>query len=343
MRMRAQQLNNAIMQTQKPIWRLRRLDLFNAKHTHTCSYVVTIEKDSSSFEERTSKFYEMLKSNVLTTESLSTSCKCFTICGEGYEITYCLEGYKKSADKIGYVEDARICTELMRRMPSEVAAKQFKNFEEWEKIDICDRMKFSEWINCYPNPADRFVASINLAKQLRQEKFDITLSAIGSYGAEVIFHVTEDRWTIDDPQQISVLKVPEEWASYILPIVETVYPYIYQRYDLTCNHLPGDMIFDILENMKKLKVMLVNDTYNETIIALSKKFDLYAFAKGDKKNSGEYYNQEALDKMRKNRMEFIFDHRYDIARLYDIFIYWAEKQLECYEHSSDLMINIQGP
>lgn len=170
MRLRARELNDLIFRTQKPLRGPRRLDIGNRKRTESCSYVVTFIKDGTSLEDRVLKFCEFLKSHLTSDEELSTGCRCFTVYGDRYEICYCLEGYNKNADKIGYVDDGQIKADLMRRMPCEVAARQLGNLEREEVRDVYSRMQFREWVNRYPNPAERFVASVNLAKQLRKRK-----------------------------------------------------------------------------------------------------------------------------------------------------------------------------
>ena len=38
-------------------------------------------------------------------------------------------------------------------------------------------------------------------------------------------------------------------------------------------------------------------------------------------------------------VDFVYDHRYEIAYLYEIFIQWSETQMECYD-CDDRMFNI---
>ena len=170
MRLRTQQLNYLILKTQKPIWRLRKLDITNGKYIKSSTYVLTLAKDVNSFEDRIRCFYDLLKSSLSEGEELVTESKCFIVHSNEYEITYCVEGYKKNADKIGYIENGQAVASLIRRMPCEIAIKQCGSLTQQEVCDINDRMRFIDWINKYPNPAERFVASVNLAKQLRKEK-----------------------------------------------------------------------------------------------------------------------------------------------------------------------------
>ena len=83
----------------------------------------------------------------------------------GYEIVYCAEGYKKSADRIGYVEDGQGRACLIRRMSCGLAVKHCRRLEKGPVRAIYGRMKEAEWVARYPNPADRFVASVNFEKK----------------------------------------------------------------------------------------------------------------------------------------------------------------------------------
>jgi len=47
--------------------------------------------------------------------------------------------------------------------------------------------------------------------------------------------------------------------------------------------------------------------------------------------------------VRNNERLFLFEHRYDVAYLYDVFIRWSKAQLDHYRWSGERMFNIQGP
>lgn len=343
MRSRAKAIKKLIYETQTPFWSLKKLENDDENEYASSSYALTVTKDARSFKERTADFYQMLKSNLADGERLITKNKCFTVCGDGYEITYCFEGYKKSADKIGYVKNGIICTELIKRMPCDLAIKQCYSFDERERENVYDRMKFRDWREKHPNPAERFVASVNLSKQLKKEKFDISVGGIGEYGSEILFHVINYPYSKRDSREISVLKIEEESASFILPIIETVYPYIYSRYYLSENHIPLEMMRDILSKIKEAKEMILKDTYNEKIASLSLKFNLYILAKEAEDKSQGIFDSEDTHAIQNDRMMFIYNHRYEIAHLYDIFVSWVEDQIEYCGCGDDIMFNIQGP
>lgn len=333
MRLRAQLLNGLIVRTQRPVYHLRRLELTSDDFNSSCSYVVTLSKDGSSLEERTARFYELLKSNLSNEERLETADRCFTVRGDGYAITYCVEGYKKSADRLGCIEDGSACAVLMKRMPCEIALKQCDRLTARERDDVYARMRFIDWVIKYPNPAERFAASVDLAKQLRKCKFRIAIRNVGPYGSNVVFHLV-DKSTL----RVSALAMEEESASFILPIVETVYPYIYQRY-YSPNHLPCAMMEDILNRVKAVRETVISGRYDEELEMLSRRFNLYELA--EYKDGNYFHEDNAM--IQNDRMGFIRKRRFEIARLYDIFISWVEDQIKyCWDYDS-VTFNIEGP
>jgi hypothetical protein len=138
-----------------------------------------------------------------------------------------------------------------------------------------------------------------------------------------------------------MLRLEEETASFVLPIVEIFYPYIYQRYYLTENHIPREMMGDILNKIDEIKALIVKDLYNDKLASIIEKFDLYALVRKSDDDSQSYYNAEDYEMMTNDRMKFVYENRYRIAKIYDVFSSWAQEQLESYD--MDMMFNIQGP
>ncbi|MBQ8907050.1 MAG: hypothetical protein IJY71_00490 [Clostridia bacterium] len=170
MRLRARELNELAQRTLHCVWRLRCLDVTEEENRRSCSYVISLDKEWGSFESNVRSFYKLLKESLNEKETLSTDCKCFTVRGEGYEIVYCVEGYRNHADRVGYIQKGRPLVTLMRRMCCELAAKQSKHFEPWELEDVKRRMRQPDWIEQYPNPAERYVESVNLTKRQRRDR-----------------------------------------------------------------------------------------------------------------------------------------------------------------------------
>lgn len=162
---RAKLMNDAIFQTHLEIFTIRSLDVATRKPENTRYRVISLKKDyRKTPEERTRILYETLKNNLIDGEILLTDNRCFTIKGKDYEIIYCIESYKKNADKIWYIENGVPCSVFIRRMGCELAFKWLKDNKEYRNI-VVERMYLEAMIKAHPNPADRFIASINIEKQ----------------------------------------------------------------------------------------------------------------------------------------------------------------------------------
>ncbi len=119
-----------------------------------------------TLEERARDFYLLLRSCLEPEENLKCKDHCFRICGNNYIITYCLEGYKKRADRMGTPEDIK----LIRRMSCETAFYELFNLDNFDFSEMQKIMNSEKAREEYPNPADRFVASVNIIKQETKNK-----------------------------------------------------------------------------------------------------------------------------------------------------------------------------
>ena len=162
---RAKQLNDAIFQRHLEIFTIRSLDVAERQPEKTRYRVISLKKDYwKTPEERTQIIYETIKDNLIDGEILLTDNRCFTVKGKDYEIIYCIESYKKNADKIWYIENGVPCSSFIRRMGCELAFKWLKGNKEHRDI-VVGRIYLEAMIKTYPNPADRFIASVNIEKQ----------------------------------------------------------------------------------------------------------------------------------------------------------------------------------
>ena len=162
---RANEINQIILNQQKCFYRLRRLPIENGS---AFPYVITLKKlRDKTLEEQIDEYYTMFKNALMDDEVLLTDNRCFSIKGNGYSIIYCIEAYRRSADKIGYVENGKVSSSLIRRMSCERAFQLLRKNRVY-KYDsfIVNHMNSEQYKIKYPNPADRFVAILNEYKQL---------------------------------------------------------------------------------------------------------------------------------------------------------------------------------
>lgn len=334
-RTRIEDFKRAILAEMKPIWTIRRIHRLASERDHDYSFVVTLRKDASKpFLSRCAQFYQCLTSHLGKNEKLSTENECFTVIGEWYSIAFCLEGYKKHPNQMGYYSHSQPRTKLIRRMGCDEAFRWLKCNPKISKAVILDRMNFREMVHAYPNPADRFIASVNISKWEQKQLFDIRYCGIGPYGSEILFHIVPSLYYKDE-HEISVLAIEEENASFILPFIHDIYPYFYDRYYLEENHLPLQMWEEIIKRMKNAREAVIKNPFGQEFESYAKSFNLFVLAKTD---------DERLKLFSHDTKAVLFAHRFDIARLYDIFIQWSEAQLQEYCTTGDgRMFNIQGP
>lgn len=334
LRIRERELRDCIERELKPLWRIRKIHACENGAYKSSSYSVTLKKDRDKpFSRRASDLFDCLKKNLKADEELVCKDRSFIVSGEYYSVTFVLEGYKGHANWIGFFENGLARQELICRMSVEEASKWMECCYDTEKNDIRKRMNFTEMKEKFPNPADRFVNSVRITKWQRKQVFDIRYSDIGYYGSEVIFHVLPDI-EYENADTISVLKIEESSASFILPIIHDVYPYIGESCFWDEDHLPTNIWKEIIGKMKEIKEMILNDTFNPALEKYIDVFNLFVFDKND--DPRIYKRNKEYDPK-----AFVYDHRFEIAYLYDIFIQWSETQL--HYQGEDCMFNVQGP
>lgn len=327
LRIRERELKDRILNEAAPVWRIRKISEYQDERDKQSCYSVTLLKDiNKPFTKRVKDFYECLKSNLGENEGLFSEDRSFTVHGEWYSITYVLEGYKKHANMVGYYERGYPQQGLTGRMSVEEAFKWMDGCCETEKDDIFDRMNFYEMEDVFPNPADRLACSVRLTKWLKKHVPGVRYSGIGYYGSEILFHIVPSD-CYQDHKNISVLKIEEETASLILAFIQDHYPYFQARY-FSENYIPLEMLRDIIKRIKEAKDWVLHDTYNPEYKKYIDCFDLFEL--------GASRDDDSTD--------FVYAHRYEIAKLYEVFIQWSELQIKYFGTSGDeRMFNIQGP
>lgn len=152
---RVYEINNFLLHNVKTIFRLRKIGLSHSQDKHIYAYAVTLLKDHvHTLEEMAEVFYNSCKSVLNCSEILTTKGKAFKIISDEFEIFYYLEAWRKSADKIAYIENGIVKTELLHRMSCEQAAFVFKKYN----VDLFEILNKSEILQRYDSHADKYVA-----------------------------------------------------------------------------------------------------------------------------------------------------------------------------------------
>ena len=344
MTQRILELNEQIRHKIEGVWRVRRLYKQHHEDLPEAAYVISLIKSREhTLQERTEAFFHMLQSMLVGKEKIHCGDRCFTIKGGWYTISYVIEAYRKSPNMLCYIDNGVPRVELLHRISCEKAFKWLKynpgkiHHENHERT--IERIPFTEMEYKYPNPADRFCASVNITKALIKEKIRIDYSSFECTGLDyvMIHRIPYENCLILDSddcrERISALRMGKEVASFILPFFEERYPYINDRY-YQANHIPAEMLREIKDRIAEMRTLLYTGEKLEVLEQYLEKADFYALDYSDKCDPRE--------KSPAGRKEIIRERRLEIAHMYDIFIRWAEAQLE-YCCTNDDMFNIIGP
>ena len=339
MTLRILELNEQIRKNTVSIWQLRKLYKQNIGNEPEAAYVLTLDKNRElPLYDRTKAFFHLLKSLLKDDEELSIRDQCFTVCGPWYTISYSIEAYRKNADTRCYMlshDTVRI--EKLHRISCEKAFKWIKDHPGKRNstyLGIVERVFFSEMKDEYRNPADRFCASFNITKALQKEKLDIDYSGFQGFGAQIMIHKVPNNFCLLADERcrdsISALKIGEELATFILPFVTEEYPYFYERYYLTDNHIPSNMLEKIKDKLAQARDHMYAGKDLQLYEPYLKEAHFWALDQ----------NHEYGEKADPAKLPILIEkYRCSIAHLYDIFVQWADSQLS----GEDDLFNITGP
>ncbi len=101
-------INNILLQKLKNIYKWRKICVGVFENKFEYAYVISLTKNhKNSIEEMVEDFYELCKSLLLDNETLITINKRFKIVSDEFEVTYYIEAWRKTADKLAYVENGK--------------------------------------------------------------------------------------------------------------------------------------------------------------------------------------------------------------------------------------------
>lgn len=161
---RVQQINENLLHNIKIIYRLRKIKYDTVDNKSLCAYVISLAKNHPlSLEEQVLSVYNHLKSMLLSNETLIAENKCLKIVSNLYEIEFYIEAWRKSADKIAYIQDDKVVIELLHRMSCEQAAYIFKK----HRIEPFKLLNTLETLEKYKNSADKYSALAKMPMLLK--------------------------------------------------------------------------------------------------------------------------------------------------------------------------------
>ena len=158
-------INNVLLQTVKTIYRLRKVGFNISGSKPIYAYSISMAKDNiHTIWELVNCFYTACKKVLIDNEQLITGEKCLKIVSDEFELYYCMEFWRKSADKIAYIEDNRVKVEFLHRMSCEQAAYIFKKY----RVEPFELLNTLEIFQKYNNPADKYCALAKMPILLKE-------------------------------------------------------------------------------------------------------------------------------------------------------------------------------
>lgn len=252
---RKKELLSIIRKKLEAFWRIHKLE------NNSCT--VTVRKvKNKKFNDITIDFYDLLEENLLDEERLICEDGMYIVKGESYEINFVLEGYYKSACELGVGKGD---SKLMRRMSTYQAFLWMHNNYE-KKEEVYNRMMLHDMNRIFPNPADRLVASVNISKWENRTKLDVAYTKrYSGHMVEMNLRVVHSEYWGYDIDSMSKLELGFAERDVLLPIIKKYNPYIYKRF-YECNHLPCEIWYDILEELKEKKDSIFANPNSESYI-----------------------------------------------------------------------------
>lgn len=170
---RIQQINEHLLQNVQTIYRLRKIQIDIVDGKQHVAFVLSFTKTGNlTLEEAATVFYRQLLNILNEEETLSTENKSFRICSRDFCLTYCLEAWRKTADKRVYIDNGEVVIEPLGRMSCEQAAAVFKK----HNVDPLPLISTLETLQRHDNPADKYVALAKLPLFLTSPKATIRVN-----------------------------------------------------------------------------------------------------------------------------------------------------------------------
>ncbi len=138
--------------------------IINSK-VHSCAVIVLrkYSKYNYSLEERLLRLRNKLQSALLFNEHLEFKNRSFICSGDGYEMSFIVEAYKKNSSITAFIDNnCNIHIEPLFRMPTSKSIKMAKSLAgmiwNWNisKSPFQNFLDEADLIDKYPNTADRF-------------------------------------------------------------------------------------------------------------------------------------------------------------------------------------------
>lgn len=277
----------------------------NRKSYRAYSLVISSRKRHGlAMEERVKRIYALLQTELRKDEKLECRNKSFIIDADAYQIAFVVEGYNKNPSITAYMEEGKPVVKPLRRMNSKMAMRRarklyggtLKNSPVWRRLGLLDM------VNRFPNPADRFVASVKIEEKLRYINMGIGYDSYGrSFSGSIwLYNISHDQDSCTNMKNMDYLYIGEEAFTFIYPFI-VKYAGDDFDYSSRINTFHCSIINKIVYDMRELSFRILYYPYTDEVKNYLAKMDI-RYIDGD---SNKYNNTSCLAyKNRKRLFEF---------------------------------------
>ena len=258
-------------------------------------------------------------------ETVSCANGCFVVANEkeGYQLRFVLEGVGKIPQRMGWMEDGVVRTELLRRMGVYQALMRLQKMDRGEMECVCSRLYFDEPFitrNEWRNPADRFVDSFKISLWLVKKNLPVLYGRHPQRSQnEVMFYAGDETdlgW--DSWKMSSFFSMMEENAAPLLALVEDTVPYYFNYYHKKF-HVRREEAERMLGRIKEVRLQLIMNPSDTALGKIVVHLLNSSFASEPSLDADQIVTDDI-------RRETLFKHRFEIVALFDFFAWWLEGQ-----------------
>lgn len=284
-------------------------------------------------EERVRAVCDILRSLLEPGEELCCRDGMFVVEARDYEISFTVEAYNKNPCLIGCMENGVPVVRGMGRMNTMCAMRQARNMTAYRVLDsaLWRRMGCYDMVERYPNPADRFAASVRLERKLRRINLELACD-VPDWNYGVVFQLRAIHSLESDGNDVeaeSCLYLGEEGFSFLLPFILRHAPDSFDYYS-TVNPLSFKVWKKISADMRHMARLILHDTFCEEVTRLIPNFFLSILQE----------NEDCPDPLEKeNPPAFLHRHRHRLYAFYQLVCDWIESRGE---YGYNPLINISG-
>ena len=316
-----------LSQHQEGIFSIRKVAARHNSPWQSIGYAITLREIADTpLEERLHTFNDALLALLEEGERLEYEYDYFIVKGHPYFITFVLEAYGERADRLVFFEQSRPKIQSFSRNSVEYTFREvFPHLFQRQIDHIWERANVYGFIDDYPNPAERLVASCDKEKELSELGMNISYRSPKGSDYDFKFYPISG-YDDDDESTTPCLHMDHEVMSFLVPMIKDIFPY-FTRFHDEVNILHCTMCADILERIRYVANLVMHDTNNEELNRYLDSFcylDIFLASRLD--DNGDFIWRYS-GAPREVKRAFLYTHRERLYRFYCFFSDWLDDQI----------------